>query len=104
MIVDERTYTLHPSGVRPFLQLFEAEGLEIQTRFLGTLLGYFTTETGTLNQVVHWWRFDDLQDRQARRARLWADPDWVAYADKVLPYIARMENRLLTPTAFSPLQ
>ncbi len=104
MIIDERTYTISTAEMKNFLTLYENEGLEIQKRLLGNLIGYFTTETGVLNQVVHWWAFADLGERQARRADLWADEAWQRYAAKVLPLIVRMENRLLTPTTFSPLR
>ncbi|MDO9404091.1 MAG: NIPSNAP family protein [Polaromonas sp.] len=103
MIYEERCYTLSPVTLRPFLALYEAEGLPMLLRHLGTLVGFFTTETGELNQVVHIWQYQDLADRERRRAGLWQDPTWLAYADKVLPLITRMESRLLRPTSFSPL-
>ena len=102
MIVEERNYTLAAAHLRTFLLAYDTEGLALQTRHLGRLIGYFTTETGVLNQVVHLWAYDDYEDRRARRAALWTDPDWTAYADRVLPWIERMETRLLVPTAFSP--
>lgn len=103
MLYEERTYTLRPGKTGDYLSLFEREGLEIQTRFLGQLKGYFTTESGTLNQVVHIWVYEDFEDRRDRRRQLWADPAWVAYADQVLPLITKMENRFLLPTKFSPM-
>ncbi len=103
MIYEQRCYTLTPAGMRPFLALYEREGLAMLREHLGRLVAFFTTETGELNQVVHLWAFQDLPDREARRAALWRDPQWLAYADKVLPLIVRMETRLLKPTAFSPL-
>ena len=104
MIVEERNYTLAAAHLRTFLAAYEAEGLALQTRHLGRLIGYFTTETGVLNQVVHLWAYDDYEDRRARRTALWADPDWTAYSNRVLPWIERMETRLLVPTAFSPMR
>jgi len=104
VIYEERNYSFAPAHFRPFLTLFEAEGLALTRQHLGTLVGYFTAETGQLNTAVHIWAFEDLMDRQRRREALWADPAWQAYADKVLPWIVRMENRLLQPTAFSPLR
>jgi hypothetical protein len=103
MIYEERTYSLLSGKTGMYLDMFEREGLEIQTRFLGQLKGYFTTESGTLNQVVHLWAYESFEDRQERRRLLWADPAWIAYADQVLPLITRMENRFLLPTRFSPM-
>lgn len=104
MIYEERAYTLQVAHFRRFLQVFEDEGLALIRSHLGQLVGYFVTETGTLNTVVHIWAFDDLVDRDRRRTALWNDPHWQAYVEKVLPWIVNMESRLLKPTRFSPLQ
>ena len=44
MIVEERIYTLHIGEVPAYLKLYEAEGLAVQTRILGNLLGYYQVE------------------------------------------------------------
>ncbi|KAI3596426.1 hypothetical protein D8I24_7350 [Cupriavidus necator H850] len=103
MIVEERMYTLHPGKTNTFLDLVEQEGLQIQKAYLGAPLGYFTTETGELNKIIHLWQFDSMGDREERRARLALDARWIGFAGKVLPLIARMENRLLVPTPFSAI-
>lgn len=103
MIYEERTYSLQTGKTGTYLNLLESEGLAIQKQFLGKLAGYFTTESGTLNQVVHIWAFESFEDRAQRRKNLWADPAWNEYADRILPLITKMENRFLIPTAFSPM-
>jgi len=102
MLIDLRFYTFHPGKLQVFLPRFEKEGLPLQTRYCGQLIGYFVSETGVLNQVVQLWAYADAADRDARRAALWADPDWQRFGDFALPLIAHQENRLLKPTAFSP--
>src|SRR5262245_16076784 len=62
MIVEERCYTLKPGTVPLYYRDYDPRGLQIQTRILGSLIGYFHTEIGELNQVV-------LGIRVARRAR-----------------------------------
>lgn len=104
MIYEERNYSFQPAHFQRFLQLFEAEGLALMQEHLGGLVGYFTTETGELNTAMHLWAYADLADRERRRAAMWADPRWIAYADQVLPWIVRMQTRLLRPTRFSPLR
>lgn len=104
MIIEERTYSLQVGKTKQYLAMVEAEGLAIQRKFLGQLLGYFTTESGSLNQVVHIWAFETFEDRAARRSSLWADVEWLAYAERILPLIEKMENRFLIPTSFSPIQ
>lgn len=101
MIVEQRTYTTLPGNVPIFLELVEKEGLPIQRPHLGEPLGYFTSESGVLNQIVHLWGFADAGDRQRRRASLAVDAAWIAFVPKVLPLLNSMESRLLVPTAFS---
>lgn len=100
MIVEERIYTLHPGQAGAYLKAYEAEGMAIQKRILGRMVGYYQTEFGTLNQVIHMWAYEDLNERAERRAALFADPDWLAYVAKVRPMILKQENRLLLPAPF----
>jgi len=104
MIVEERNYAFAPADMTAFLQIYEQEGVFIATRILGNLLGYFRTEVGPdLNEVVHWWGFVDLNDRAARRAALWTDKAWLDFAARC-PAPVHQRNRLLTPTAWSPIR
>jgi hypothetical protein len=76
MIVDHRTYELQPGRRREFLALYEKEGLPVQKKHLGNLVGFFTTEVGNVNEIVHIWAYEDLADphpptcRNGRRSRL----------------------------------
>jgi len=104
MIVEERIYTLHPGKVSEMVKLYGEEGLPLQQAYLGKFIGYFTAESGNLNQVVFMWGFDSLDDRSARRDRMAQDPNWQAYLKKVQPLLLSQENRILKPTAFSPIR
>ena len=105
MLVEERCYVLQmPYGPQDYLKLYEAEGLDIQRAALGKLLGYFHTEVGELNTMVHLWGYDSFEERLRRRSALGADPAWQRYLDRVRPMIASMSNRLLLPTSFSPIR
>lgn len=100
MIVEERIYTLHVGKVPEYLKLYAAEGLAVQTRILGNLLGYYQVEFGPQNQIVHMWSYDDLMDRQTRRKALVQDLDWQAYVNKIRPLVRHQENKLLLPAPF----
>jgi hypothetical protein len=104
MIVEMRTYTLHAGQQAAFLGLMEREGIAIERRILGRMLGFYTSDVGTLNQVVHLWGYESYEDRGARRARLAADAGWTGFVPKVLPMIRDMENRILTPAPFAPVE
>ena len=104
MIVDERTYTVVTGKVPDYVALYEAEGKDIQWKHLGTPIGWFITETGTLNQVVHLWAYDSFEQRAERRRAMLSDPEWAAFFAKIQPLILKQENRLLTPAPFSPIR
>jgi len=104
MIVEERTYKIRTGQLPAYLKLVREEGLAIQRPVLGNLIGYFTTEIGPLNHVIHLWGYDSLDDRAERRARLAALPEWKAFTTKLSQTIESMENRILLPTDFSPLK
>lgn len=105
MIVEHRTYTLKPLRTRDFLALYERAALPLQQKYLGRLVGFFVSEIGPLNQVVHLWAFDSLADREQRRAAMEADPLWAPYVDALrgLDVMLQQETKLLRSVSFSPV-
>ena len=99
-----RTYILKPGAVPEYLRVYEAEGKEVQTRVLGNLLGYFYSEIGPLNQIVHIWGYESFEDRQRRRAELAKEPAWQSCLSKLMALIETQENKLLLGTSFSPIR
>jgi hypothetical protein len=104
MIVEQRTYTLHPGKVPDWINLYQSEGYEMQVSCLGRMVGYFMSELGTLNQVVHLWAYEDLEDRRRRREVLVAKAEWQALLQKLLPLVREMESKILIPAPFSPIR
>jgi hypothetical protein len=104
MIVEERCYTVKPGTVQLYYRDYDPRGLEIQKRILGNLIGYFHTEIGELNQIVHLWGYDSLAERERRRALLAADLAWQDYLKQSPDIIVRMESRILVPAPFSPIR
>jgi len=106
MILEVRTYTTHPGRAGQWLEYYEKHGLPVQLKYLGGLVGFFTCEIGTLNQIVHMWRYESLADREARRGAMVKDPAWhdfVRGAPQPSPLMSQ-ESRILTPTSFSPMK
>ena len=104
MIYEMRTYRLKAGAAPAYLKLVAEEGIEVQKGHLGQLVGYFSSEIGPLNEVIHVWAYHDLNDRAARRARLAADPRWRDFMPKIQALIETMESKVLVPSEFSPLQ
>jgi hypothetical protein len=103
MFYEIRTYRLKNGTVPAYLKVVEEEGIAIQKQHLGELAGYFYCEIGAINEIVHIWGFASLDDREARRSRLMADPDWQAFLPKIRDLIEIADNKIMKPAAFSPL-
>lgn len=104
LIVEQRIYTAHVGKLEEYLRLYEEHALPLALEVLGDLLGYFRTEIGPLNQIVHLWGYEDLNDRQRRRAELADREEWKSYLARSRPLLAKQETRVLLPTSFSPIR
>jgi len=104
MIVEERTYTAQVGRAKEWVDYYGEHGFPVQQHHLGRCLGFFTTEIGTLNQIVHLWAYDDLGHRESARAKMAQDPDWKAFVAGQPKVLLAQETRILTPTSFSPLK
>lgn len=79
MIVDLRIYTCQPNRMAEFVKLYESMAREIQKKYLGRCLGWYTTLEGPLNRLVHLCAYESRADREQRRAAMAADPGFQAY-------------------------
>ena len=103
MLYEMRTYRLKTGAVPAYLKIVGDEGIDLQKSHLGQLVGYFFSEIGPLNEIVHVWAYASLDDREARRAALAADTRWQAVLAKIVPLIDTMDNKILKGAPFSPL-
>lgn len=103
MIVELRTYTVKPLHAGDFVQLYERLALPLQKRYLGHLIGFYVSEVGPLNQIVHLWGFDSLAERERRRKEMEADPAWSVYRNALrdLDVLLQQETKLLRSVAFT---
>ena len=105
MIVDMRIYTARPGKLAAFVTLYKEYIWDLQQKYLGRCLGWYTSAEGQLNQVVHLWAFESQADRESRRNAMMADPAWAVYLKRSeeLGLLVSQENRILKPTDFSPV-
>jgi hypothetical protein len=103
-IVEQRDYHVYTGRLPEVVRLYETEGIAIQKEVLGGFVGAFTTEIGALSTYTAMWRYDSFDERERRRAELQAREDWQAFLVELAPLIHTQQNRILVPTAFSPLQ
>ena len=104
MIVEERMYTAQVGKVKEWLDYYGEYGFPVQQKHLGRCIGFFQTEIGPLNMIVHLWAYDSLAHRETARATLAKDPDWHAYVAGQPRVLLSQEVRIMTPVPFSPLK
>jgi hypothetical protein len=98
MIHELRTYTLVPGTVNQYLKLSGEVGRKIRGDRYGKQEGFWFTEFGTLNQLVHLWSFADLNERDRLRGELAKDETWTReYIPQVRPMMLAQENKILSP-------
>lgn len=94
MFYEIRTYRLKNGAIPAYLKVVvEEEGIGVQKKHLGELVGYFFSEIGPVNEIVHIWAFGSLDDRDRRRAALMADPAWQAFLPKIRDLIESRKTK-----------
>ena len=93
-VVEIRTYELKPGMANSYVGLYLEEGFEIQKSHLGEPVGYYFSEVGDLNQIVHMWRYESFEERAEKRTALFSDPAWLEYVGKVGPMILNQKNAI----------
>ncbi|KAK7065927.1 Nipsnap, partial [Halocaridina rubra] len=94
-VYELRIYTVKPNRFREYLDLTKEE-FHLRTAH-SKLLGYWVSEIGGLNQVVHIWEYDSLTHRATVRANLANDSVWISrYLSRVVDMFDTMTNSALT--------
>jgi len=108
MLYELRTYTVHPGKMTPLLARFRDPICDLLQQHGVNNVGYWTNAIGGRDdQLIYMVSFEDLAQREAAWASFGADPEWhrvraETEADGRL--VQYRENRILTPTDFSPLR
>jgi hypothetical protein len=96
MIYELRTYTLKQGSVPEVVKNASTVGRTVRGDKYGKLEGYWTSEIGPLNQVLHLWSFTDLNERARLRGELAKDARWNnEYLPLMRPNLVRQDIRLL---------
>lgn len=103
MIFDMRTYDLVPGSLEAYRAAVKEIALPVRERYGIRLAGWYYTEIGTLNRVVHIWAFRDWKHLTEAKERFRKDPDWTErYLPRVLPLIAAQQSQIVHAADFSP--
>ncbi len=97
MIFEMRTYLMKP-GSLPDVEKNFGEKLPGRIK-LSRFGGFWRSEVGTLNQIIHVWPYKDLNERDAIRAKAVETKVW---PPNIQHNILEMESKILHAAPFSP--
>ena len=97
-------YKIKPGKLNALMELYEKEGMEVHKKILGNQIGYFYTEIGPLNEVVHLYGYESLDDRAKRRKELAENEIWQKYIAKAIDLFESQESKILIPANFSNIK
>ncbi|TAK83224.1 MAG: NIPSNAP family protein [Betaproteobacteria bacterium] len=100
MYVEERMYRLKVGTAAEYLKHYETEGMKVQLKHLPHMVGYYFTEVGPINMIVHMWAYDSLDQREKCRAAMSADSAWQAYLAKIRPLMETQDTRIMKCAPF----
>jgi hypothetical protein len=95
MIYEMRTYTLKPGSTAEFEARFEKRHPFREKH--SKLAAFWHTDIGPLNQVIHVWGYNDLNQRAEIRAQAGKDPHWPPKSDGA---ILDMQSEIFNPAPF----
>ncbi len=97
MIVEIRTYTLQPGTTAQFEERFGA-ALPVRAK-VSPLAAFWHTEVGPLNQVIHVWPYETMDERTRLRAEATKAPGW---PPNVREFVVDQKSQIFIPAPFSP--
>src|SRR6201991_5391165 len=96
MLYELRTYTLKAGTLGDVVKAASTVSREIRGDNFGKLEGYWFTEIGPLNQVMHMWSYSSYDERTKLRGELAKNPRWTGeYLPLIRPLLVRQDIRLL---------
>ncbi len=96
MLIDVRIYQTRPGTRESHLELFNAHGLKPQSRLLGEPFAYLKSIEDP-NEFILMWAYENIQDRELKREKMWKDEEWKKYVElsKNLNAVISQYNKLL---------
>ena len=104
MIYDFRMYTLKPGATAEYRAGVKELSLPIRQRHGVTLAGWYWSEVGALNQVVHIWGYNDSKHFQEAKDAFHSDPDWTQkYIPRAQGLVESQKTWLMNSPSFAPI-
>jgi len=103
-VYEKRSYNVTVGQMSEVIRLYSELGWPALQAggFARHLVGYFTSDTGELHQLIHLWRFDSDDDRRQFWKRLFEDQAFMAFARQLRPLLKSQSNQLLLAAPWGP--
>jgi hypothetical protein len=97
VIYEIRTYDIAPRSL-PEVEKRFGEAYEYRKKY-SPLFAFWHTEIGPLNQIIHVWPYESVEERARIRAEAAKDPNW---PPKTSEFIRAMKSEIVVPFPFVP--
>ena len=108
MIYEMRSYRAMPGRMPDLLKRFDTITLKLFAKHGIQQAGFWTTEVGESNHnLIYLLAYESMADREKKWGAFSTDPEWLekrAETEKNGPLVQRVENLLLSPTAYSKVK
>ena len=103
MIYDMRIYDLKPGAVERYMDAVRDIALKIREDHGVKLAGWYYTDIGPLNRIVHIWAYRDYAHFHEAREAVRSDPRWNGeYVPAVRGLAVRQQDMMMQAADFSP--
>lgn len=103
MIYDFRMYTLKPGAVPDYMAAVKDVALPLRLSHGIKLAGWYYSDIGELNQVVHIWAYRDYAHLAEAKAKVTGSDEWKQnYIPRVQSLIVSQKTWLMLSPDFAP--
>lgn len=105
MLYEARIYTAVPGKLAAINDRFAKHTMGFFKKYGIGMLGFWTADVGTSNQLTYMVTFDSMADREAKWNAFQADPAWQqvrAQTEAVGTLVAYVQNTFMRLTPYSP--
>ncbi|MCY4527713.1 MAG: NIPSNAP family protein [Chloroflexi bacterium] len=101
MIYDMRTYDIAMGKTPEYMAAVREIALPVRESYGIKLAGWYYTDIGALNRVVHIWAYRDFAHFEEAREAFRTDERWVNdYVPRVKGIVLRQENQIMRASDF----
>ena len=103
MIYEMRIYDLKPGSVPQYMKAVEEVAIKIRDDYGVKLAGWYYTDIGPLNRIVHIWAYRDYTHFAEAREQVRSDPRWNnEYMPRVRGLAIKQQDMIMKGADFFP--